>query len=562
MRVAAVVLACAFAAGCGGKAHPRAPKPPPVKPLPASAYAHYLRGRIAMREGQFALASQRFRAAAASAPGEAPIRVALIQALRRAGHGGEALRELNRALSDFPRDADVWIAAGNLYRGLRRRPAAVNAFERSVALAPDEERAYLGLAGALGAMGRTAEVEKTYRALLRHVPDSVTGHYRLARIESARRDFRAALPHLRQAIELDPDHIEARVALARALRATGDVNGAVDTLRQAFDRSGGDPDVGDQLFHQLLDVGDRKGAVELLGLLDRDDLDAETRIAFGYLDLQIGENQAALALANKLLANDPRSGDARLLRAQALDAMGRGMDGLAPLLDLHPDETAYAQCRAFAAELLARAGQNDRALTMVTDGLAAQPTSIDLIISHALVFERRGDGAQARAVFEDALRDRPGNSDLIYAYGSLIDRLGDPVRAEAIIGEILARNPNDAGALNFIGYSLADRNADLPRAQRMVERAVELSPGNGYVLDSLGWVQFRQGRLNEAFATLRRAARLAPREPEILWHLAELRLSRGQRQKALALLEQAAALRPEGRVRTHIDARLRALRSP
>jgi tetratricopeptide (TPR) repeat protein len=96
----------------------------------------------------------------------------------------------------------------------------------------------------------------------------------------------------------------------------------------------------------------------------------------------------------------------------------------------------------------------------------------------------------------------------------------------------------------------------------MLTRALELAPGDGYVLDSVGWLRFHQKRYADALALLERAARLAPAEPEILWHLGELHLAMRQPRRALAVYERARALGPDEPVRRRIEVRTQALRAP
>src|SRR5512146_694510 len=92
-------------------------------------------------------------------------------------------------------------------------------------------------------------------------------------------------------------------------------------------------------------------------------------------------------------------------------------------------------------------------------------------------------------------------------------------KAVAEMRALLRRSPRHASALNFVGYTLAEHGAELDLAGRLVVASLALRPLDGYVLDSLGWVYFKTGRLELARDTLEKANRLAPGEPEILKHL-------------------------------------------
>jgi len=548
-----------LALACGGAQ--RAGQPPSEAPLSGEAYAHYLRGRLAALEGDYPRAAAEMRAAAAAAPGEAAIQVALADALYRAGRRAQARTAIESAQVRFPDSSVVWRESGRILRGLGRHADAVRAYRRAIELAPDSEASYLGLASAQLGLGLPDRAEDAYRELLGRRPLSVVGHVRLARRLVARGRPAEAETHLRRALELEPSHTRARVALALILRERGRPREAIALLRDAFDRSSS-IEIGERLFHELLEVGDRAGAAALLEQLDRDDLELDVRVTFGYLYLQIGEHRAALRLARKLTLRNPTSGTVRLLEGRALADGDRRDEAIAVLLAVAPERQAFTDCRALAAELAARGGKDADARAAIEEALKSHPHDSGLIAAQALVAELGGRIAEARATLTAALEARATDVELLYALAALEDRQGNPTRAVQLAERILARDPDHPGALNFIGFSLADRSVDLPRAERMLTRALELAPGDGYVLDSVGWLRFHQKRYADAVALLERAARLAPAEPEILWHLGELHLAMRQPSRALAVYERARALGPEEPVRRRIEARIQALRAP
>jgi len=559
LRTLVIAGCCSLAVACGGASR-TAPTAPTDEPLTGEAYAHYLRGRLAALEGDYPRAAAEMRAAAAAAPGEAPIQVALSDVLFRAGRRDQARAAIEAAEVRFPDSSEVWREAGRILRGTGLHADAVHAYHRAIELAPDAEASYLGLASAELGMRRPDRAEQAYRDLLRRRPLSVTGHVRLARRLVVRGKNQEAEQHLRRALELDPSHTRARVALALILRDRGRSREAIALLRDAFDRSSS-IDIGERLFHELLEVGDRAGAAALIGQLDRDDLELEVRVTFGYLYLQIGEHDAALRLARLLAQRNPTSGPVRLLEGRALADAGKRDEAIAVLLAVAPERQAFTECRAVAAELAARGGKDSEARAAVEEALRSHPHDAGLIAAQALVAEIAGRTAEARATLTAALEAKHDDIELLYALAALEDRQGNPDRAVQLADRILAREPDHPGALNFIGFSLADRNVDLARAERLLARALELSPGDGYVLDSVGWLRFHQKRYQDALALLERAARLAPTEPEILWHLGELHLAMREPRRALAVYERARALGPDEPVRRRIEARIQALRA-
>jgi tetratricopeptide (TPR) repeat protein len=110
---------------------------------------------------------------------------------------------------------------------------------------------------------------------------------------------------------------------------------------------------------------------------------------------------------------------------------------------------------------------------------------------------------------------------------------------------ILQQDPDHADALNFIGYLYADRGIHLEEAERMIKRALELKPGNAYMIDSLGWVYFKTNRLAEAIRHLKEASEALPEDAAILEHLGDAYVRGGQISEALEAYGRAARLNPE-----------------
>ena len=139
----------------------------------------------------------------------------------------------------------------------------------------------------------------------------------------------------------------------------------------------------------------------------------------------------------------------------------------------------------------------------------------------------------------------------------------------------LAFDPNNAQALNYIGYTLAERGEDLERAEAMILRALELEPNDGYITDSLGWVYYMRAVplieagqdqdasewLGLALATLTRAAELSGGDPVISEHLGDVSLLAGRKREALAFYEQAFALEPRPAEQPDLLEKLEALRA-
>lgn len=285
------------------------------------------------------------------------------------------------------------------------------------------------------------------------------------------------------------------------------------------------------------------------------------RYALAMLQLDARQPQAALANAELYLASLPEAGHdeqrtlAQLLKVQALTQLER-WDAALALLDAMPAGARDADLVFRRASIEARQGK----LAKARERLRALPRESSEQAERALLLEVQvlRDANQwpaAHQLLEQALKDDPTDTDLLYEHALSAERLGRFELMEQQLRRVLELNPRHHHAMNALGYSLADRNTRLAEARELIERAIALGGHEPAVIDSLGWVAFREGRLDEAEHWLRRAHRARP-DAEIAAHLAELLHSQGKADEARQLAQEAQAREPENAVLKALRKRL------
>ena len=519
---------------------PAPQKPKPLPPLAHAAYAHYLDGQLAAYREDWGDAADALADAAAAAPDQPMIAVELARAQMKAKRPEAARETLAAARKKWPKHAQVWLASGDAMQGT---PVdAIKAYRRAIELEPTDERAYLGLAK----LEQPATALATLQRLVKKVPDSVDGRYRLAQRLTAANKLGSAIEQLRQVLERDPDHIDARLDLARALRKEGKLDEAIAQTRSAFDRSGQALDVAEELFWLLCEADDRTAAIDLLTLLDDDRSDTDALAAVARFERGLGRLDDARAAATRLVKVDAEYG--ALVLAEIEIASGDRASAQKRAMAIPDTSERFIDARRVAAA--AFAGEPQKIIDVVAPARAAKPADVDLATVAAFAFIDLGKPQEALAIVS-AL---PSGANAMFARARVADHAGDSRAALDIVEGIVRAKPDHASALNLAGYILADSNQRLGDAERYLRRARELSPGDPAILDSWGWLRYRQGKRREAVRILDRAARFAPLEPEILVHLAAAWAADGAPRTALATLEKAAALRPPAAVQQRIDA--------
>lgn len=143
-----------------------------------------------------------------------------------------------------------------------------------------------------------------------------------------------------------------------------------------------------------------------------------------------------------------------------------------------------------------------------------------------------------------ALIKSPNDADLVYDQAMLAEKLGQLPEMERLIKRVIEIKPDYHSAYNALGYSLAERNLRLPEAKAMIQKALEFVPNDPFIQDSLGWVEFRLGNLNEAIKIFTIAFKAKP-DAEIAAHFGEVLWTIGQRDKALAIWREGQLLNPD-----------------
>jgi len=151
--------------------------------------------------------------------------------------------------------------------------------------------------------------------------------------------------------------------------------------------------------------------------------------------------------------------------------------------------------------------------------------------TEAQIYRDANDNAGALAILEQGLAEIPDSTDLVYDRAMVLEKLDRIEDAEKALRRLVEMKPEDAHALNALGYTLVDRTSRVEEGFRLIEKAHRLSPSDPFILDSMGWALYRMGRLDEAEQYLARAFAERP-DPEIAAHWGEVLWAKGQQQKA------------------------------
>jgi tetratricopeptide (TPR) repeat protein len=351
-------------------------------------------------------------------------------------------------------------------------------------------------------------------------------------------------------VEADPKDTRSQFYLAEALNDLEQYAEADKIYRGLLEKTPGDPDVLasyglSQIGQQRLDEAAKTFNL-LLGVADLpDNLQVLAKTQLAYIDLQKGNYAAALDDARPILVfRDKPNAQAINIALDALKKQKRYSDAIQLLQPLVDNFGADPFVNARYVEMLIRSGATDRA-RMAASTQAKFGTKNTIATAEAYIQTEQYE--PAFAMLRDALKNKPEDIDLQFELGSAYERSGDKKAAERVFLEILGKHPEHAGTLNYLGYMWAEGGMNLDRAAEMLNRAVKQEPRNGAYVDSLGWVYFRQGKLDLAEKYLTDATHLLPRDATVHEHLGDVLAKRGDVHRALDLYRAALTLQPEAK---------------
>jgi len=434
--------------------------------------------------------------------------------------GDAALVLLKGILAADPGNLEAADLLATLYESSRRYQDAIAVY--AAILDPERPSAAILKRVALleMEMERTGDAIETLLAAEEADPSDYRIRLLLAQVRDNAGDAEGARYDCERFLLVEPENLDGLFERARLMRRQGDSAAARRAFEDLIERTGARP-LPEPQKTTLLTVAWAQVGVLAASARDWD--------------------AAAAALEHAVaLAHDPQDD---LLRLLARTHLERGDADAAERvaragLEARPGTDQF---EILLGEAMLVRGNGPGALAEFEAILQRHDHAVETTLGIADTLMRRHHYAEAEPFLADGLRRHPGDDRLLFAQGAVAERLGRFEEAERSLGRAVIANPNNAMALNYLGYMLAQRGRRLPDSVLYVERAVALDPENPAYLDSLGWALFKLNRFQPAEEMLRAALRYDSFDPAIRDHLGDLLVATGRTAEAMREWEAAIA---------------------
>jgi tetratricopeptide (TPR) repeat protein len=355
--------------------------------------------------------------------------------------------------------------------------------------------------------------------------------YARSRLAANFGDLQQALDLVDQAIKLEPERADLLAWSGRLAVNLGDQVLALSRYQQAWEIEPQDEKIAMVYAELLKRNGELKTAQQVLAQLpDTPDM-RFTRIIFA-MDAGDTESAESLYAGFYNVQYDDKS-EAAFQAAQSAELLQRQREAIDWYKQVSGEKSIRALLRQ--AFLLAGLGNVEEARNLLVELRAGADTEIisQSYQAEAQILQEAGDTEQALELLNDGLKSQPGDISLRYMRALMAVAVGQLDLAEKDLRLIIAEQPDNAAAINALGYTLADLTERYDEAEKLISQAYELQPDDASIVDSMGWISYRLGRLPEAEKYMREAWKMM-RNAEIAAHLGEVLWARGQKDEARA----------------------------
>jgi tetratricopeptide (TPR) repeat protein len=420
------------------------------------------------------------------------------------------------------------------------------------------ERGFLQLNRLLAGNPDKAANLRVVRSLSGKHPNLPEAQIALGQAAALANDDKTAISAARRAAEMRPEWELPALLEAQVLqkRSTSD---AAKRLGQFVEKNPGSREGRLNYARALiLDKRVAEARKQFETLLAANPNDTQLTYMVGVTALQLKDYPVAEDTMKRLV-NNPQYRDqdgARFILGQIAEEKKDWGEAIKWYSDIQDGEQVVP-ARLRTANAIAKQGKLDAAREFLHKAADENPgQEVQFTVAEAQLLRDANRNNEAFDILDKALKADPEQPELLYDYALTAEKLEKYDVLEANLRKLIEVRPEHAHAYNALGYSFADRNLRLPEARELIEKAVQLAPEDYFIMDSLGWVQYREGNLKGAAETLRRAYTGRP-DAEIGAHLGEVLWAMGDRNEANRVWNESLKTAPDNETLLKTIKRLR-----
>lgn len=508
-----------------------------------SAAYYYLESRIHIKNRKYNKAIESLEKALAKDPDSFILVQNLIQLHVKTGDEAKAIALVENLAQNHPDNVDGLLMLIQLKKDTIEEKKLISILNRILILDPKNKSTFLRLGKIYLDTEDDAQAKDLFNKMVEQFPDYYVAWYYQGQIYMKEKKYALAEKSFLKSIELEPDLIEPRLQLIHIYgikNSKPDKQKIIDIYNDILkiEPENYQARLGKALYYYK--NNQTKKADKAFAALAQH-VDSDSRLIMTAFDEYISEKKSndAVIIFTQLLKSDPDNATLNFFTAMAYESVENSEKAISHYSKIPPDHSQYKSSLLKIAYLYRDLKQNRKATVFLEGKHRQHPEDIDITAYLASFYESDSHYEKAIDLLEKSLVDHPENTSLLFKLGAVLDKAGYKDQSLDTMNKILQIDPQDASALNYIGYTYADSGIKLDEALVMLQKANEIRPDDGYIIDSLGWAHFKRGEYDKAIEYLERAAELTSYETIIAEHLGDAYLKADMPDKAIKAYEKS-----------------------
>lgn len=507
----------------------------------SKASFYYLMARRYQSKNEVAQTQKALEKAISKDPESCFLQREYIICLQKQQKLGQAMALAQHLAERYPENVENLLLLARLKKGDENDMASL--LERILQLAPKDKETFLRLGKVYLDEGMILKAMNLFSRMVSIFPDYYVAHFYLAETQRLENNPEAARISYLKTLELQPDLLEPRFRLVDVYQSLGGKKHKNEIIKVLKSILSADPKNERALIELGLfyfNIKDFQNADKTFDALGREvRKNPEQVVNIAQLLIPERRYQDAATVLSQVSKSVPGSASINFFLGMAYEGLEKPDKAIDYYLKVTPDHPQYKKTILSIAFIYKDMNRIEEAIRFLEQHHTQSPADIDITSYLASFYQEDNRHDIALTMLKNALKETPKNTVLLFKLGAVLDAAGRRQDSIETMKTIIKLDPRHASALNYLGYTYAEMDIHLDKALKLVQRALEIRPEDGYITDSLGWIYFKKQQFDKAIFYLEKAVELSRHETVITAHLADAYLKTGQHKKAIAMYKKA-----------------------
>ncbi len=488
---------------------------------------HYSLGEALSFEGDSHRAIEEFKLTLVYDTKSVEVRLRLASEFVKQGLLSEAIEQAEAAVEIDAKSLDGRLLLGGLYSSMKLYDVAMKQYEFLKIEYPDNLDVPIYIGALLAEQEKFDESEAVFTQLAKNPANKnpQKAYYYIGRIRTEQGNkklFPAAEQAFLKSVSLDPEDEDVVLALAGLYEQMGKPDKGFKLLTSFEEKFGPKKEVARTLSLKYLEKEKYDQALDQLEIVESfesDNLNVKVKIALILIEQKKYDN--AVEKLEEIIRTAPESDKIRFYLGAVYEETKKPESAIEHFSKITPASSYYTEAVVHSAFLYKSMGKIKQAVDVIEDAIKQKDDVPQFYAFFASLLDDSKQYDKAISMLETATKKFADNAQLEFFLGSMYDRKGKADKTIEAMRKVLTIDENHIQAMNYLAYTFAEKGINLDEAKGLAQKALGLSPDDGYILDTMGWVLFRQGQTEDAIKYLEAAHKNVSNESIIAEHLGD-----------------------------------------